>query len=403
MRGTTAQTRFKSVSKHSNDSLLIRGNTLQSDEDSLKLDELMALCTTLKNMVLDLEKTTTTQRNEIASLKRRVKKLEKINRSRTHRLKRLYKVGLTARVESSDGREVFVSKHEVAVKGVNDEVNIVEEVFEVSNTAKLIIDAAQDSVATTVSAATTTTATITTVHDITLAQALKEIKSTKPKEKGINIQELGKSTPTKSSQQSQDKGKGIMIERVIEPVKPMKRKYQIRFDEETALKLQAVFDEKERLAREKAEKLSLQRLLSGRSIKKGKNYYQIMRADGESQMYMVFSQMFKIFDREDLEDLYKLVKAKYESTRPVEDLDVLLWGNLKSMFEPNVEDEVWKMQQGYKVLNWKLYDSCGVHSLMMQSMQFYMLVEKKYPLTPLTLSMMLEKKLIDEYESEMAY
>ncbi|GKA85507.1 hypothetical protein Tco_0807161 [Tanacetum coccineum] len=40
--------------------------------------------------------------NEIASLKRRVKKLERRNKSRTYGLKRLYKVGLTARVESSD-------------------------------------------------------------------------------------------------------------------------------------------------------------------------------------------------------------------------------------------------------------------------------------------------------------
>ncbi|GJS47014.1 putative ribonuclease H-like domain-containing protein [Tanacetum coccineum] len=47
--------RFESVSKHSNDSLLARGNTLQSDKDRLKLDELMALCTTLQNRVLDLE------------------------------------------------------------------------------------------------------------------------------------------------------------------------------------------------------------------------------------------------------------------------------------------------------------------------------------------------------------
>ncbi|GJX32477.1 hypothetical protein Tco_0242332 [Tanacetum coccineum] len=55
-----------------------------------------------------------------------------------------------------------------------------------------------------------------------------------------------------------------------------------------------------------------------------KSYYQIMRADGKSQMYMIFSQMLKSFDKEDLEDLYKLVKAKYKSTRPVEDLDLIL-------------------------------------------------------------------------------
>ncbi|GJU91935.1 retrovirus-related pol polyprotein from transposon TNT 1-94 [Tanacetum coccineum] len=104
-----------------------------------------------------------------------------------------------------------------------------------------------------------------------------------------------------------------------------------------------------------------------------------------------------------LEELYKLVKAKYESTRPVEDEDLLLWGNLKTMFEPHVEDAVWRNQQAYKVLDLKLYDSCGVHSLRMQHMQIYMLVEKKYPLVPLTLSMMLEKKLNIDYESEMAY
>ncbi|GJS29180.1 hypothetical protein Tco_0489800 [Tanacetum coccineum] len=67
------------------------------------------------------------------------------------------------------------------------------------------------------------------------------------------------------------------------------------------------------------------------------------------------------------------------------------------------KDAVWRNQQGYKVLDWKLYDSCGVHSLRMQHMHIYMLEEKKYPLAPLTLSMMLEKKLNIDYESEMAY
>ncbi|GJV51554.1 hypothetical protein Tco_1447295 [Tanacetum coccineum] len=134
-----------------------------------------------------------------------------------------------------------------------------------------------------------------------------------------------------------------------------------------------------------------------------KSYYQIIRADGKSQMYMIFSHMLKSFDREDLEDLYKLVKARYGSTRPAQSMDYLLWNDMKIMFEPHVEDEVWKLQQGYKVLEWKLYDSCGVHSLMMQSMHIYMLVEKKYHLTPPTLSMMLEKKLQIDYESKMAY
>ncbi|GJV73052.1 hypothetical protein Tco_1493047 [Tanacetum coccineum] len=70
------------------------------------------------------------------------------------------------------------------------------------------------------------------------------------------------------------------------------------------------------------------------------NYFQIIRADGSLKMYLVFSQLLKSVDREDLVELYKLVKAKYGSTRPVEDMDLLLWGDLKTMFEPHVEDEI---------------------------------------------------------------
>ncbi|GJV99873.1 hypothetical protein Tco_1555125 [Tanacetum coccineum] len=251
------------------------GNTLQSDEDRLKLNELMELCTNLQNRVLDLEKTKTTQANEIASLKRRVKKLEQKKRSRTHKLKRLYKVGLTARVESSDNDEslgedaskqerinvidadediTLVSVHDMNVSA--DEEVSEEEVVEVINTAKLIIDAAQVSVAgdkvSIVGAATIVSAATTTVEEITLAQVLESLKTTKPKQKGVVIQELDESTTTRtissqlSSQKSQDKGKGIMIE----SVKSMKKKDQISFDEETALRLQAEFDKEKRLARE---------------------------------------------------------------------------------------------------------------------------------------------------------
>ncbi|GKF61539.1 hypothetical protein Tco_0181593, partial [Tanacetum coccineum] len=177
--------------------------------------------------------------------KRRVKKLEKKDRSRTHKLKRLYKVGLIAKVESSGDEEDLddadnemfnvnvLNGKEVFVAGQNE--NVVEE----------LVDTAQVSTA-------ATTVTITT-KEITLAQALEALKTSKPKVKGVVIQEPGKSTTTTtiSSQQSQDKGKGIMIE---EPMKPMKKKDQIMLDEEADLKLQAEFDEKERLVREKAEK-----------------------------------------------------------------------------------------------------------------------------------------------------
>nr|GEV91424.1 hypothetical protein [Tanacetum cinerariifolium] len=187
MGDTTGQTRFKSVSKHSNDLLLARVNTLQSDEDRTKLNELMVLYTNLQTRFLELEKTKTSQ----------------------------------------GGEEVFVVEQEV-VKDVNE--NVVEE----------MVNATQESTATT---------TITT-EELALAQARKALKTSKPKVKGILIHEQEEpskltTTATISKQLSQDKGKRIMIE---EPVKPQ-NKDQIRLDKEAAKRLQDKFDEEEILAR----------------------------------------------------------------------------------------------------------------------------------------------------------
>nr|GEY71801.1 hypothetical protein [Tanacetum cinerariifolium] len=198
MWDTTTQTRFESVSKHSNDSLLAR------------------------------EKTKTTQLIEIDSLKKRVKKLKKRNRSRTHKLKRLYKVGLTARVESSRDEESLgddASKQERRIDAINQDEDIT--LVNVQNDADMfyvndLVNVAQDSTATT---------TITTEEN-TLAQVLEALKTLKPKVKGIIIQKQ---------------------EEPEEAVKP-KKKDQIRLSEEVDKRLQAKFDDEERLAREKAQK-----------------------------------------------------------------------------------------------------------------------------------------------------
>ncbi|GJZ04726.1 hypothetical protein Tco_0538001 [Tanacetum coccineum] len=66
-------------------------------------------------------------------------------------------------------------------------------------------------------------------------------------------------------------------------------------------------------------------------------------------------------DREDLETLWKLVKTKHGDTRPEDEHERVLWGDLKVMFEPDIKSDVWRNLQGYKVTIWKLFDSCGVH------------------------------------------
>nr|GEX30583.1 hypothetical protein [Tanacetum cinerariifolium] len=75
---------------------------LLSGEDKLKLTELMELCTYLQSRVLALKTTKSNQALKIRSLKRRVKKLEKKANTKTHKLRRLYKIGSSIRVESSE-------------------------------------------------------------------------------------------------------------------------------------------------------------------------------------------------------------------------------------------------------------------------------------------------------------
>ncbi|GKA85940.1 hypothetical protein Tco_0807594 [Tanacetum coccineum] len=86
-------------------------------------------------------------------------------------------------------------------------------------------------------------------------------------------------------------------------------------------------------------------------IKEGKiSYYQIIRADGNSKRYSSMIQMLKSFEREDLETLLKLVKAKHGYTRPEEGYERVLRGYLKTMFEHNIEDTMWRNLLRNKVL-----------------------------------------------------
>ncbi|GKC48791.1 uncharacterized mitochondrial protein-like protein [Tanacetum coccineum] len=66
------------------------------------------------------------------------------------------------------------------------------------------------------------------------------------------------------------------------------------------------------------------------------SYYIVERADGSSKMYMVFSKMLKDFDRQDLLDMYRLVKERYKITRPEAEA-LVLWGNFITILIMNVK------------------------------------------------------------------
>ncbi|GJX50056.1 hypothetical protein Tco_0276901 [Tanacetum coccineum] len=132
-------------------------------------------------------------------------------------------------------------------------------------------------------------------------------------------------------------------------------------------------------------------------------YSNVVRADGSSKNYKIFSEMLDDFDKQDVMDLHNLVEEWFATSRP-EGYDLMLWGDLKTLFEPVKEDKVWRNQQGYNLISWRLYDSCGIHILLMDNgIAIHMMIEKKCPLNQEMLSRMLSKRLEVDHESTMAY
>ncbi|GJY11458.1 hypothetical protein Tco_0379643 [Tanacetum coccineum] len=273
----------------------------QSGEDRMQLNELMDLCAKLSDRVLALENTNTSQAAEIATLKERVKKLEKKRRSRTYKPRRLYKVGLSRRIESSDdaslGAQEDASKQgrKIADLDADTEVTLIDEtqgrndedlMFDtgVLNGDEVFQEPMVNTATTTSSIPVSVVDPVTTVGEVvttalTLAQTLIEIKSAKPKAvttaattvtlassrpKGIVFHDQEKqafaSTPIVSPSQlpqAKDKGKA----KLVEPEKPLKKKDQIAIDEEVArnleAQLQAELEEEERLSRQKKEEANI--------------------------------------------------------------------------------------------------------------------------------------------------
>ncbi|GJX73210.1 putative ribonuclease H-like domain-containing protein [Tanacetum coccineum] len=534
-----AQTRFETASKQSNDPPLSGVNILGSGEDRLKLKELMDLCTKLSDRVLNLETTKTTQAKEIASLKKRVKKLERKRKSKTPGMN-LFKFDTSRRRslgkedESKQGRNLKQGKD----RSIFEESDFDDEGFDadmdevfkyVKGYTEQVISAATNEVPTgdavntastkvnTASAPVTTpgvsvstikpintasevvrgvvmkypseTATRPTVppkqHDPIdkVAQRLQAQMEAKLEEEErlarereedpniaewddvqammdadyelaarLQVQEQGELTIEERSKmfvELMDKRKNHFArlraeEQRIKPLtKAQKRNKMYSFvpmdskvvkgskdkteasKKRTRKKLDEKSDKRQKLEddAEKAElKLCLEivpnddevvnfePLATKSPIVDWKTqilgeemiYYQIKRADGSCKIYKVFCTMLNDFDRQDLIDLYRVVTERFKTTR-LEGSNRLLCGDLMTIFEPSEEDEIWRNQQNYTLISWELYDSCGVHSLLIDTVYIHMLVERTYPLTQLTIERMLNGRLQVDHEYEMAY
>ncbi|GJZ25239.1 hypothetical protein Tco_0562698 [Tanacetum coccineum] len=152
MGDTTTRTRFESVSKHSNDSLLARGFLIWSRQRPLNIMRLVESSDNEESLGEDASK---------------LGRIDAIDADEEITLVSVQNVDEEMfDVNVLDGEEVFVAEQEVAANKENDEVNVVD----------------TTSVATTVNAATTT---IDDDGDITLAQALIKLKVQNPRTKGL--------------------------------------------------------------------------------------------------------------------------------------------------------------------------------------------------------------------------
>ncbi|GJU81017.1 hypothetical protein Tco_1283382 [Tanacetum coccineum] len=149
--------------------------------------------------------------------------------------------------------------------------------------------------------------------------------------------------------------------------------------------------------------VSWEYILLGMKEAKDSEVCKITRADGSSSFHRDIQALLRRLDRQDLRQLYSLVQERFKDY-PLQGHDLDLWGDLRVLFDPNEEDDIWLNQQYWELLRWKLHEYNGVHSLFLDgtSIQINMLVEKKYPLKKTILEKMINLKIEAEEDSNMA-
>nr|GEU69265.1 putative ribonuclease H-like domain-containing protein [Tanacetum cinerariifolium] len=300
--------------------------------------------------VENLEQDKIAQTLEITKLKQRVKKLERRNKLKVSKLRRLKKVGTAQRVDTSkdtviddvskqreiianiDANEDVTLKYVAAVEKTaeieeNADPAELQEVVKVVTTAKLITEVV-----------TAASATIITADTLILAVVI-----------------------TTAARMSYDE------------IRPIFEKY---------FNFNVAFLEKTKKQMEEEDNRELKRASKTQAEKAAK--------------------------KEDVEVLWQIVKERFASLKPKNFLDDFLLTTLTYMFEkPDVQAQVWKNQKSVyglaKVKSWTLLKLFGVHIITFTTTQMIFLVERRYPLTRFTLDQMLNNVRLEvKEESEVS-
>ncbi|GKB45400.1 hypothetical protein Tco_0896153 [Tanacetum coccineum] len=195
-------------------------------------------------------------------------KLQQRRRKEGQELKRLYRVGRSRRLVSSE-EESLGDQEDASKQGRIDDIDADKDIYFVNvhrdEDIFRVNDLEGDEIV--VESEVADKDVNLSVDEVTLAQALAALKSAKVQEKGDVIKEPSIPVSAASTKVStvilttaaititavKDKGKGKMVEE--EHVKKMSKKELLKLDEELAFKLEAKEDEEETLAREKAQRV----------------------------------------------------------------------------------------------------------------------------------------------------
>nr|GEW45058.1 hypothetical protein [Tanacetum cinerariifolium] len=198
----------------------------------------------------------------IIKLKARVKKLERLNKVKSSKLKRLKKVGTSQRIESSEDVENVFNQGRISVDmETNEGIEL-----EVDQEKDAEVEGRQED-------------TQAEIYNIDLDHSSKVLTVSTRRRKGVVIrdpkEELHIDTPAETPT-VKDKGKGILIK---DP-KPMKKKDQIELDTEFNANMKFLFKTREEMEKEDEEIIkSINETLAQKVAKRRKLSEEAQEAD----------------------------------------------------------------------------------------------------------------------------
>ncbi|GJX23380.1 hypothetical protein Tco_0227825 [Tanacetum coccineum] len=321
------------------DSPLLGGHTPGSDEGRPNINELMAICINLSNMVLALEQSKTAQDLLIQKLKKKVKRLEKKQRARTLGMK-LFKIG-TSKRKSLD--KEYVSKQ-------GRKSDKTKPMFDDSDFDELDVDNAMENVEGDAKTQGRNIAEQITTAGDTINTASIDVSIVGP----LNVSTVNFSTSTAGD---------IFKDEMMTIADTLIGEASGSGEEQSTEKEKELSEEElqKLLVLVPVEELVIQPL---QDLVKERFSTTEPTDDKEKELWVELKRLFEL------------------------DNDDILWKPQMYMHDPLV---------------WRLYDTCGFHHVyLVRGHDIFKLVEKEYPLTRGTLGLMMVARLLVEADSEMS-